>query len=83
MVKSKVKVGMGVSTNESVHAYYSGYGDRPYQKFRPGMLGTVGAVDVPYVSKQGSFVCVDFTGDDGEKWRVGLSYSQIVLPKFA
>ncbi len=76
--------GMKVTTNKEIDAYYSGY-HRPVQMYRPGMVGTIGAILVPFVSsaykthtKHPYFVCVDFIGDDGEKWRAGVDYENLV-----
>jgi hypothetical protein len=79
------QVGMKVTTQrEPKHAYYSGY-HRPTQMFHPGMVGVIGSMMVPFVTgayrshtKHPYFVCVDFTGDDGRKWRVGLDYEELV-----
>ena len=77
MNKGDVQIGMRVTTAEPVEAYYSRSPIRPKQMFLPGMVGTVGAVDVPRVYGQGSFVCVDFIGDDGHQWRAGVGYPQL------
>ncbi|MCI0563964.1 MAG: hypothetical protein MN733_36275 [Nitrososphaera sp.] len=77
MKKADVRIGMQVTTTEPVEAYYSGACGRPKQQFRPGMVGTVAAVDVPRVRRRGSFVCVDFVGDDGDQWRAGVGYECI------
>lgn len=77
MKEADVRIGMSVTTTEPVEAYYSLYGGRPKQQFRPGMIGAVAALDVPRVRSSGSFVCVDFTGDDGTRWRGGLDYRQL------
>ncbi|MCI0556860.1 MAG: hypothetical protein MN733_00055 [Nitrososphaera sp.] len=76
MKKADVKVGMKVTTSEPVGAYGSMYGG-PKQQFLPGMVGIVAAVDVPRVWRRGSFVCIDFVGDDGGRWRAGIGYEFI------
>lgn len=75
--------GMKVTVKKEIHAYYSGY-HRPIQLFRPGMVGTIGSVMVPFVThayrnhtKYPYFVCVDFVGDDGEMWRAGVDYENL------
>lgn len=78
MRKQDVKVGMRVTTNTSVKAYYSGYAGRRVCVFYPGDEGVVGSVDVPPVTGTGpNFVCVDFTRY-GEEWRCALLYREIV-----
>ena len=78
-------VGAQVSTKQEREAYYSNYAGNPKMVFKPGMVGTVGAVDVPYVSNKNnnfyeSFVCVDFLEPQtGKIQRVGLSYEHITL----
>lgn len=77
--------GANVTTSEEVEAYYSNYAGNPKMVFKPGMIGTVGAVNVPYVTNRNnnyydSFVCVDFLEPQtGRIQRVGLSYTQIKL----
>src|SRR5580658_8960956 len=61
MKKSDVKVRDRVRVRERVEGYYSNYGGRPAIFLEPGMVGIVGAIDVPSVCREGvSFVCVDF-----------------------
>ncbi len=91
---SEVKIGDRVTCKREESAYYSGYAGNPVVIFKPGMVGVVGAVKVPYVqtrSGQNSyFVCVDFkvpgvfSGNPkfgNDTWRVGLDYSNIVKAK--
>ena len=50
-----------VTVKETVEGYYSRYGGRPAIFLQPGMVGVVGAIDVPSVNQANvSFVCVDF-----------------------
>ncbi len=61
MKKSDVKVGDQVSVKERVEGYYSHYAGNPAIFLEPGMIGVVGAIDVPSVTRANvSFVCVDF-----------------------
>ncbi len=61
MKKSDLHVGDRVTVKESVEGYYSNYGGNPVIFLEPGMVGIVGAIDVPSVCREGvSFVCVDF-----------------------
>ena len=78
MAKKDWIIGQSVTTKQTVQAYYSGYAGRPKQGFRPGMVGTIGAVDVPPVTgNRGNACCVDFTGDDGETWRCAVVYPDL------
>ncbi|MCI0558901.1 MAG: hypothetical protein MN733_10430 [Nitrososphaera sp.] len=77
MKKADIRIGMMVTPTKPVEAYYSAACGRSKQQFRPGMAGTVAAVDVPRVRRRGSFVCVDFVGDDGAQWRAGVGYEWI------
>jgi hypothetical protein len=62
MKKSDVMVGDQVSVKERVEGYYSNYGGNPAIFLEPGVVGVVGAIDVPSVRREGvSFVCVDFS----------------------
>ena len=88
--KPQVHVGDQVTCKQPEEAYYSGYAGEPKCSFEPGDVGTVAAVDVPYVTgRNTTFVCVDFYKEGiiyneahgGDPWRVGLDYSNIrVLP---
>jgi len=61
MKKLDVKVGDRVKVKERVEGYYSNYGVNPPIFLEPGMVGVVGAIDVPNVTRDNvSFVCVDF-----------------------
>jgi len=88
---SEVKVGDKVTCKQEEAAYYSGYAGNPVVIFKPGMVGIVGSVKVPYVrtsrGQNSYFVCVDFKvagvfqgnpkcGND--TWRVPLDYVNIV-----
>lgn len=89
-------VGQEVTTRNRTEASYSNYGGRPIQFFTPGMTGHIASLKIPRVSRKfrpGShprvylddgpyFVNVDFIGDDGEKWRVGLNYSDLIDKTF-
>lgn len=77
--RQDIQPGMQVTTTEPVEAYYSLYAGNLEQFFRPGMMGVVAAVNVPKVRGRGTFVCVDFTGDNARKWRAAMNYSQLVL----
>ena len=61
MKKSDVKVRDRVTVKERVEGYYSNYGGNPAIWLEAGMVGIVGAIDVPSVCRENvSFVCVDF-----------------------
>lgn len=61
MKKRDVRLGDKVTVKERVQGYYSNYGGRPAIFLEPGMVGVVGAIDVPSVRRErASFVCVDF-----------------------
>jgi hypothetical protein len=61
MKKSDVKIGDQVSVRQPVEGYYSRYAGNPAIYLEPGMVGVVGAIDVPSVCRANvSFVCVDF-----------------------
>ncbi len=61
MKKSDLHVGDRVSVRERVEGYYSDYGGNPAIFLEPGIVGVVGAIDVPSVCRESvSFVCVDF-----------------------
>ncbi len=61
MRKADVNVGDQVSVKERVEGYYSHYAGNPAIFLEPGMIGVVGAIDVPSVTRANvSFVCVDF-----------------------
>ena len=83
MAKRKANVGDRVSVKRPVSAYYSGYAGAPVVVLYPGVVGTVGAVDVPPVRGNGPcFYCVDFTGPRFGKsttWRARVSPDNIVL----
>jgi hypothetical protein len=58
MKKADLHVGDQVRVKERVEGYYSG---DPSFFLEPGMVGIVGALDVPSVCRERvSFVCVDF-----------------------
>ena len=85
--------GQLVTVRRSQHAYYSG-DCGTMQCLRPDLFGVVYKM-TPYVSSGGytrydmseekrrckcqDFAVVDFIGDDGRKWRVGLDPHNIVL----
>lgn len=81
MKKNEVKIGMKVTCVKKEEAYYSKYAGNPECFFECGDVGTVGAIDVPYVTtpsgKNKSFVCVDFD-KMGKRWRAGVDYDNIV-----
>ena len=61
MKKRDVKLGDRVTVKERIEGYYSIFGGRPAIFLEPGMVGVVGAIDVPSVFLANvSFVCVDF-----------------------
>jgi hypothetical protein len=61
MRKSELRIGDRVTVKERLEGYYSGYGGNPAIFLEPGMVGVVGAIDVPSVFREKvSFVCVDF-----------------------
>ena len=84
--KKDVQVGMQVTCKQAEESYYSDYAGSPTCFFEPGDVGTVAAVEVPYVTgRDRTFVCVDFykegivynAAHGGSPWRVGLDYSNI------
>ena len=79
MRKSDVKLGDRVTVKERVEGYYSNYGGNPAIWFEPGMVGVVGAIDVPSVWRANvSFVCVDFfCPDTGRTERAAVYYHNI------
>lgn len=74
MKKSEVKIGDKVTVKERNLVYYSSI------HLEPDEVGTVGAVDVPYVihikGNSISFVCVDFIRD-GKEYRAGVDYKNL------
>ena len=76
-------IGDRVTCYEEQEAYYSNYGGNPTLIFSPGMVGTVGAIKVPYVTHRTDrpndayFLCVDFIDSSGKEQRVGLSYRNV------
>ena len=86
--------GRRVTCREAVEASYSGYGGKPVQYFRPGVVGIVKSTPC-YVTTGGyerfesgprrrtcrceDFANVNFTGDDGQEWRVGLDPHNIII----
>lgn len=86
MNHNRVKVGTKVTVKQPVTAYYSNYGDKPKLILKPGMIGTVGTVKVPYVRASKNrergdyFACVDYLDpNSGLTDRAGVSYSNLVL----
>lgn len=79
MKKSDLHVGDQVRVRERVEGYYSDYGGNPSIFLEPGMVGIVGAIDVPSVCREGvSFVCVDFFCPATEKSeRAAVCYRNI------
>ena len=80
MKKSDLHVGDRVKVKERVEAYYSKYGGNPAIFLEPGMVGVVGAIDVPSVRREKvSYVCVDFhCPATGRTERAAVFYSNIV-----
>ena len=82
------KVGDKVTVKEAVEARYSRYAGNPECIIEPGVVGTVGAVDVPYVTRNnGTFVCVDFVVEGTFQgnpihgnctWRIGTPANNLV-----
>lgn len=79
-----MRVGDMVTCKEAVPAFYSKYAGNPEVVFRPGMIGTVGAIDVPAVTgPEATYTCVDFKGPASMStppntlWRVALSKDNI------
>lgn len=79
MKKSDLHVGDGVTVKERVEGYYSSYGGNPAIFLEPGMVGIVGAIDVPSVCRENvTFVCVDFfCPGTGKPERAGVGYANI------
>lgn len=78
-----IVLGAKVTCRHPVEAYGSGYynakGTTDEVYFEPGMVGTVGAVNVPSVWRERvSFTCVDFE-IDGVKHRCALLNNNIKL----
>ena len=72
-----MKIGDKVTTRIDKAAYYSGYAGLPVQRFTPGMVGVIGAIDVPPVrGNRSNFCCIDFTAS-GRAWRVALYPKEI------
>jgi len=63
MKSRQFQIGDRVTVKERVGGYGSGYVGNDVFFFSPGMVGIVGAVNVPAVWGNGSstFICVDFT----------------------
>jgi hypothetical protein len=81
-MKSKFKVGDQVITLRDYYPYYSNYAGNPVVLIPKGSVGIIGAVDVPKVSREGTFNCVDFIVPDKfdgnpelkqNKWRCAIS----------
>jgi len=79
MKKSDVKIGDRVTVRQQVEGYYSRYAGRPPIFLEPGMVGIVGAIDVPSVCRANvSFVCVDFyCPATGKKERAAVYYRNL------
>ena len=63
MKKNHVTIGMKVTVIKEVEAFYSKYGGNPYLSIKPGVVGTVGAINVPVVRNttgHDCYVCVDY-----------------------
>lgn len=82
-----VPLGTKVTCLRRVEAYYSRYAGNPECWFEPGMVGVVGAIDVPFVRgrarsnpepRTDTFCCVDFEVD-GKEWRCSLDYHNIEI----
>jgi hypothetical protein len=82
MKRTDLHVGDQVSVKERVEGYYSGYGGNPAIFLEPGMVGIVGAIDVPSVRREGvSFICVDFfCPATGKTERAAVFYPNICKP---
>jgi len=72
-----IKVNDRVTCKESIEAYYSNYGINPTCYFTNKDVGIVKELKVPYVSRSGTFTCVDFE-KNGQTWRVALDNKNIV-----
>lgn len=74
-----IQIGDKVTVKKPADVYYSN------KKFKAGDIGIVSAVKVPYVThiKGNSiyFCCVDFVVD-GETYRAGVDYNNIVKIKY-
>lgn len=84
--KDSIYPGRVVTCIRPEEAFYSDYAGRPTQYFRPGMIGVVGATNVPcvnraYIERNGTsdYACVDFIGQEGAPQRCGLYYNNIRL----
>ena len=79
MKKADLHVGDRVTVKARVEGYYSNYGGNPAIFLEPGMVGMVGAIDVPSVNRENvSFACVDFfCPATGRTERAAVYYSNI------
>jgi len=67
----KFKIGQTVETLKATEAYYGGI-------IKKGSVGVVGAVNCVYVTKPGTFNCVDFEVD-GKMKRASFNNNEIKL----
>lgn len=77
-------IGDKVQVKQPVEAYYSNYGGKPQMTLTPEIVGTIGAVKVPFVRasrdrKRGDyFVCVDYLDPaSGQTERAGVRYDNL------
>ena len=80
-------VGDKVMVKQAVESYYSNYGGKPRLTLTPELVGTIGAVRVPYVRRSSTdsyarrgdyFVCVDYIDPaSGQVERAGVAYGNL------
>lgn len=81
--RNQVNVGDKVRVFDTVEAYYSQYAGNPKIELTPDIIGTIGAVRVPYVTykphhKYDEFVCIDFISPStGRMERAGVDYGNL------
>ena len=69
--KKTLQIGDRVTCKVRVNAYYSNYGGNQECWFEPGEVGIIGSINVPSVTRNRTFTCVDFT-KYGKTWRCAL-----------
>jgi len=76
--KRKFMVGDRVSPKIMKRPYGCKYSGSPDIWIQPGMIGVIGAVDVPAVRGRGTFNCVDFE-IASQKWRCSFDSDELIL----
>ncbi len=80
-LRKGLRVGDKVRVKEPKGGYYSSYAGRPVFFLTPDIVGTVGAVNVPFVTgKEDTFVCVDFLSPmTNQQERAGVEWNNIIF----